>query len=80
MKDYIIASVSSLLRVLSLLFQGYVFGSRFARFEFRRSFLRPWLDALGMVGAWVFLVLGCAAAFAALWGLLWLGYILGFTM
>ena len=84
MKEYIIASASSLLRVLSLMIQGYLFGSRFARFEFRRSFLREWLDSLGGVGAWCGVVL-CTAfcggvLYGALYGLLWLGYILGFTM
>ncbi len=80
MKSYITVSLNNLLRVLSLLLQGYLFGSRFARFEFRRSFLRPWLNSLGGMGAWLLVLLACASGVVALWGLLWLGFSLGFVM
>lgn len=48
----------ALFRALSLFVQGYLFGSKFGRFEFRRSFWRPWLNSLGGVGAWALAVLG----------------------
>ena len=84
MKSYITASFYTLLRVLSLLLQGYLFGSRFARFEFRRSFFRPWLDSLGGVGAWLFVgvvaVCGCGFLWLCVWLLLWLADDIGMIM
>lgn len=73
-------TLHNIFRASSLFIQGYIFGSRFGRFEFRRSFLRPWLNTLGMVGAWVLTALGCAAVAGVAWLLLWGGYSLGFTM
>lgn len=72
--------LSPLFRALSLFVQGYVFGSRFARFEVRRAFLRPWLDSLGAVGAWLLVVLIAAAGVVLLWLTLWLAYDAGMTM
>ena len=73
-------ALSNIRRASSLALQGYLFGSRFARFEFRRSFLRPWLNSLGAVGAWILNFLCVAAVFASLWLLLWLGYDAGMIM
>lgn len=80
-------TINNLLRFLSFLIQGYLFGSRFGRFEFRRSFFRPWSYTFGRVGAWLYSALAVlmslvllALPVVALWGVLWLGYVLGFDM
>lgn len=80
MKTNIIVLSNNILRVLSLLVQGFVFGSKFARAEFRNDYFWPFVNSLGGVGAWAAVVICCAAMFSALYGLLWLGYYLGFIM
>lgn len=75
---------SGVRRAASLFIHGYIFRSDFGRFEFRRSFLRPWLNSLGIVGAWMLRALGViVAAFSLwfmLWFMLWLGYDAGLPM
>lgn len=87
MKSLIKDSFDTLIRVMSFLIQGYLFGSRFGRFEFQRSFFRPWSYTFGRVGAWLYsafvMLLGLvllALPVVAFWGALWFGYILGFVM
>lgn len=55
---------TAITRAFSLFVQGYLFGSKFGRFEFRRSFWRPWLNSLGAVGAWLLAALGVAVGVA----------------
>lgn len=71
---------SNIRRAAYLFILGYVFRSDFGRFEFRRSFLRPRLRALGVVGTWVLRALGVVAAAFSLWFMLWLGYDAGLPM